>query len=122
MVIHIIAELTGVDPAKISRVEDVKKVLDTAISKGKLNVVSSSFHQFEPYGVSGVYLLKESHLSIHTWPENGLVSLDIFTCNKDDRGALITFESIVEQFKPKHVEKKIIRRKIYEETQIQHRL
>jgi S-adenosylmethionine decarboxylase len=103
-------------------VEDVKRVLDTAISKGELNVVSSSFHQFEPYGVSGVYLLKESHLSIHTWPENGLVSLDIFTCNKDDRGALITFESIIEQFEPKHVEKKIIRRKIYEETLIQHRL
>jgi S-adenosylmethionine decarboxylase len=109
MGIHIIAEIYGVESGKISKVEDVKLLLDRSISKSGLHVVSSIFHQFNPNGVSAVYLLSESHLSIHTWPEHGYVALDIFTCGKDD-SAFKAFESIIEELNPKNVEKKVIRR------------
>jgi len=69
MGIHIIAEFLGVSPEKISKVEKLREILDRVVAKSNLHVISSSFHQFEPYGVSAVYLLSESHLSIHTWPE-----------------------------------------------------
>lgn len=46
-----------------------------------LNVVGDVFHQFEPQGVTGTVLLAESHLAIHTWPEEGLVTVDVYTCN-----------------------------------------
>ncbi|MGC8849574.1 MAG: adenosylmethionine decarboxylase [Candidatus Bathyarchaeia archaeon] len=115
MGIHIIAEFLGVDQEKISRVERTREILDRVISRSGFRVISSSFHQFEPYGVSAVYLLAESHLSVHTWPEYGYLALDIFSCGGDDL-ALRAFELLVDEFRPKVVEKRIIRRDLYEKV------
>jgi S-adenosylmethionine decarboxylase len=115
MGIHIVAELLGVDPEKISRVESIRNIFDKVISKSNLKVISSNFYQFEPYGVSAVYLLRESHLSIHTWPEHGYIALDIFTCGPSEN-AFKAFELLVEEFKPKVIKKKILRRNLYEEN------
>jgi len=115
MGIHVIAEFLGVNPEKISRVEKTREILDRVIAKSGLNAISSSFHQFEPHGVSAVYLLSESHLSVHTWPEHEYVALDIFTCGADEP-ALKAFELLVEEFQPKIIEKKIIRRDLYEKN------
>ncbi|MBS7658228.1 MAG: adenosylmethionine decarboxylase [Candidatus Bathyarchaeia archaeon] len=112
MGIHVIAEFLGVDANKISKVEIVKEILDRVISKSGLNCVSSSFHQFKPYGVSAIYLLSESHLSVHTWPEYEYIALDIFTCGADD-GAFKALKFLIEEFKPKTVKKKIIKRGLY---------
>lgn len=112
MGIHIIAEIRGVNAGKISKVEDIRPILDKSIARFGLNVISSTFHQFQPHGVSGVYLLAESHLSVHTWPEYGYVALDIFTCGSDD-SALNVFEAIIEELKPESVEKQIIRREVF---------
>jgi S-adenosylmethionine decarboxylase len=109
MGIHIIAEIRGVEATKISKVEEIRPILDRAISKSGLHVVSLIFHQFHPYGVSAVYLLSTSHLSVHTWPEYGYVALDIFTCG-DDSLAFKAFEAIIEELQPKSVEKQVIRR------------
>ncbi len=111
MGIHVIAEFQGVDPQKISRVETLRTVLDRVVAKSGLHVVSSSFHQFEPHGVSAVYLLTESHLSVHTWPEYGYMALDIFTCG-DDGSALKAFQLMLDEFQPKNVKKRVIRREV----------
>jgi len=111
MGIHIIAEFRGVDPGKISRVEDLRNILDRVVSKSGLHVVSSSFHQFEPHGVSAIYLLSESHLSVHTWPEYCYVALDIFTCGNGEP-ALRTFQLLKEELRPKIVKKRVIRRDV----------
>ena len=47
-------------------------------------IVSSNFHQFNPYGVSGVVIIQESHLTLHTWPEYNYAAVDIFTCGEID--------------------------------------
>jgi len=112
MGIHVIAELLGVEPGKISRVEYIRRVLDRVVSESDLNHLSSIFHQFEPQGVSAVYLLSESHVSIHTWPEYGYVALDIFTCGSNEK-ALKALDLFLEEFKPKTVEKQVIRRDLY---------
>lgn len=54
--------------------------LDAARAAG-LTVVGDAFHQFEPQGVTGTVLLAESHLAIHTWPEYGFVTVDVYVCN-----------------------------------------
>ncbi|MEM1883333.1 MAG: adenosylmethionine decarboxylase, partial [Candidatus Bathyarchaeia archaeon] len=113
--IHIIADFLGVDPRKIARVEDLRVILDKVVSESGLHVVSSIFHQFEPYGVSAAYILCESHLSVHTWPECGYVALDIFTCGSDEC-ALKAFDLLVRELKPEFVEKKVIRREFYEKN------
>ena len=113
--VHIIADFLGVDPRKISRVEDLRVILDRVISKSGLHAISSIFHQFEPHGVSAAYILSESHLSVHTWPESCYVALDIFTCGSDEC-ALNAFDLLVEELKPTAIEKKVLRREFYERS------
>lgn len=48
-------------------------------------VVEEVFHLFNPHGVSGVVVIAESHLSIHTWPEYGYAAVDLFTCGDEIR-------------------------------------
>src|SRR5439155_1908809 len=50
-------------------------------SATRMSVIDESFHQFAPAGVTGTVLLAESHLAIHTWPEHGFVTVDVFVCN-----------------------------------------
>ncbi len=52
---------------------------DAALAAGA-TIVNASFHQFGPQGVSGVLVLAESHLSVHTWPEHAYASADIYVC------------------------------------------
>jgi len=62
-----------------------RQLLDNLCEKHKLNVLERVFHWFEPQGMTCVYVLSESHLSVHTWPELGFVSIDLFCCrNMDD--------------------------------------
>jgi S-adenosylmethionine decarboxylase len=116
MGIHVIAEFLGVDQEKISRVERTREILDRVISKSGFKAISSCFHQFEPYGVSAVYLLAESHLSVHTWPEYGYIALDIFSCGGDEP-AFRAYDLLVEEFQPKTVEKRVIWRNLFEKVE-----
>jgi len=52
-----------------------------AVDESGLTIVGDSFFQFEPQGVTGTVLLAESHLAIHTWPESGFVTVDVYVCN-----------------------------------------
>ncbi len=58
----------------------LKKTLLAAAAKCGAQVLGDSFHAFSPQGVSGVVVIAESHLFIHTWPEYGYAAADIFTC------------------------------------------
>ena len=63
------------------RVETLMK--DAAIATGA-RIVETVFQQFHPQGVSGVVVIEESHLSVHTWPEAGYAAVDLFTCGECD--------------------------------------
>jgi len=115
MGVHIVVDLFGVDPRLISTVNVVKPILDEAIEKSKLVVINSFFHQFNPHGVSCVYLLATSHVSLHSWPEIGYAALDIFVCDKDEK-AFKFLEVVKEKFKPEKIETQIIKRDYYEQN------
>jgi S-adenosylmethionine decarboxylase proenzyme len=74
----------------------------------KAAIVKSIYHHFSPYGVSGVTVIAESHIAIHTWPEKSFAAIDIFSCSEIEVGETIKF--IVERFKPKESEIKEILR------------
>ncbi|MEM2070595.1 MAG: adenosylmethionine decarboxylase [Archaeoglobaceae archaeon] len=97
---HIIAELYGVDPELIAREETVRRIVEEVVNEAKLTKVGSVYKQFNPHGVTGVVLISESHVSLHTWPEYELVNLDIFTCG-DPSKAEKAFKLFLEKFKPK---------------------
>jgi S-adenosylmethionine decarboxylase len=64
---------------------DVKKIQDIMVSaakEAKATIVETSFHKFSPFGISGIVVIAESHISIHTWPEYGYAAVDIFTCGE----------------------------------------
>jgi len=67
-----------------------------AAQKAGATVINSTFHHFSPYGVSGVVVIQESHLAIHTWPEYGYAAVDLFTCGEMD--AWISFDFLKECF------------------------
>lgn len=64
----------------LENLEQIDKIFTDAINIGKMNLLDKKFNNFKPYGITGFYLLAESHLSFHTWPEKGIITIDLFTC------------------------------------------
>jgi S-adenosylmethionine decarboxylase proenzyme len=90
---HIILDLKEIENNEILKYEkDIREILDIISIEFKLNVVGRIIHQFEPFGVTGVYVLSESHLSIHTFVEEKKIAMDLYTCKDfDENERLITF-------------------------------
>lgn len=79
---HYVVELSGCDPEVIGNVARVQDIMTEAAERANTQVWAVSFHRFPPNGVSGVVVISESHLSVHTWPEVGYAALDIYTCGE----------------------------------------
>jgi len=77
---HILVEYHGCNPDKLNDVVLIEKSMVNAAKAAEATVINSTFHHFSPFGVSGVVVIQESHLAIHTWPEYGYAAVDIFTC------------------------------------------
>jgi len=112
--LHILADLHGIDAERIDRVEDIRNLLETAVKVADLTKISSHYYQFQPHGATGVILLAESHISIHTWPEHGLATVDVYTCG-DPTKAYRAMEYIVNTLEPKRVDKQVHERGTVEE-------
>jgi len=69
------------DPLIINNVSLIKSILEKAATIMNLTIVNTTIHEFSPIGISGVLVIEESHIAIHTWPEHKYVALDFFTCN-----------------------------------------
>ena len=78
---HTLLEYYNCDVKQLQRARTVKTLLCAAVLKGGGKIVKTVFHNFSPYGVSGVVVITESHVTIHTWPEHGYAAVDIFSCS-----------------------------------------
>lgn len=77
---HVLVEFFDCSPEILNDVTAIEKsMVDAAIEAGA-TVINSTFHHFSPFGVSGVVVIQESHLAVHTWPEYGYAAVDLFTC------------------------------------------
>ena len=77
---HLLIELHDCDKEVLNDLSFLRDAMVTAAVDCGATVLGESFHHFSPQGVSGVVIIAESHLSIHTWPEYGYAAVDIFTC------------------------------------------
>ena len=77
---HLIAEFADCNGQKLADVDYVEECLNEAVRKSGATIIRSIFHRYNPQGVSGVVVIAESHLSIHTWPEYNYAAVDFFTC------------------------------------------
>ncbi len=89
---HIRADLYGIDAALLRDGPALESLLRRAALEAGARVLSSHFHSFgAEAGVTGVVLLAESHISIHTWPECGMAAADIFMCGASDAERALQF-------------------------------
>jgi S-adenosylmethionine decarboxylase proenzyme len=77
---HILIELHGCPAERLNDAEGIQRAMLAAAVASGATVIATNFHRFSPLGVSGVVLIAESHLTIHTWPERGYAAVDVFTC------------------------------------------
>jgi S-adenosylmethionine decarboxylase proenzyme len=92
---HALLDLYGCDPAVLDDKDTLQALLRQTAVDLECTVVQEVFHTFSPYGVSGVVVIAESHLAIHTWPEHGFAAVDLFTCN--DTTALSSLAEILKE-------------------------
>ena len=77
---HLLLELKDCNQEVLDDLTLLRDSLLSAAEKAGATMVGESFHHFTPQGVSGVVVIAESHLFLHTWPEYGYAAVDIFTC------------------------------------------
>lgn len=80
---QIIVEYYNCNPEKLNDTALIKRAMREAANACGATVVQEAFHLFNPHGVSGVVVIAESHLAIHTWPEYGYAAVDLFTCGEE---------------------------------------
>lgn len=88
---HIIADIYGCDfshHVEKYPLETLVEQMKSVVSDGGFNVLGTLYHSFGQNAFTIVCMLSESHISIHTWPEHGYVSFDIYTCNHTTENSL----------------------------------
>jgi S-adenosylmethionine decarboxylase len=98
---HVLAEYYGCNPVILDDPEFLAPILEGAVIAAKATVIKTCLHQFAPQGVSGVVILAESHLAVHTWPEHGYAAVEIFTCG-DTAMPEAGHEYLLEKLCPAH--------------------
>lgn len=79
---QILVEFYDCDQSRLNDVSFIEESLLHATRESGATIISHNFHKFSPYGVSGVVVIAESHVAIHTWPEYRYAAVDIFTCGE----------------------------------------
>lgn len=99
---QMVVEFYDCDKEKMDDLKGVEQdMMDAAIASGA-TIVEKVFHRFSPWGISGVVVIAESHLAIHTWPEYGYAAVDLFTCG-DEVDPMKGFELLKERFDSKNM-------------------
>ena len=108
-------ELFDCDPDAINNLEAVKGALVEAAKRAQATIVDTVFHEFNPFGISGVVVIAESHLSIHTWPEHRYAAVDIFSCG-DTLKPEVAAGYLVEQFAAERTSVVEVQRSLFLQT------
>ena len=93
---HMLLELFDCDPDAINSLDIVKTSMVEAAKRAQATIVDVIFHEFNPFGISGVVVIAESHLAIHTWPEYRYAAVDVFSCGETLQPQ-VAVEHLVEQ-------------------------
>jgi S-adenosylmethionine decarboxylase len=98
---HLLLELRDCNPKTLSNLEFVTETMKNAALEAKATIVEVAFHEFSPFGISGMVVIAESHLAIHTWPEYGYAAVDVFTCG-DLINPQVAAKFLIEKFESKN--------------------
>ena len=99
--LHILMEFHGCSFKILNDLPALEVMMNDAAEVSNATIIKSVFHQFSPQGVTGIIVVAESHLAIHTWPENNYAGADFFTCGTRV-DPLIAYEYIKQQIECKY--------------------
>lgn len=119
--LHILMEFND---CSIKALDDLKTLEVTMVDAAKASdatVIKSVFHQFSPQGVTGVVVVAESHLAIHTWPEYGYAAVDFFTCNLS-MDYMKTYDYLVDKLDSKKHSFQSVKRGFIQKMEKEHEL
>jgi spermidine synthase len=103
---HILLDLYGCNPDRLNDMEFLRRMSLEGVRRSGATIMGEHFKQFDPQGVSGVVIIAESHLSLHTWPEFSYIAMDYFTC-----GDRIDIDEAVEYFEEMLGSQKVVKSK-----------
>ena len=105
---HVLLSLYGVDFKLLNDLLVIIDAFELAVKATGATVLNRFSHQFKPQGVTVVYALSESHISIHSFPENGTCAIDVYTCGEMDSNK--GMQVLVDYFKPESYDYQDIQR------------
>ena len=106
---HLLLEMQGCTASLLDDAVSCRRILYDIARKSGMTPLKDTFQTFTPQGFSGVVLLAESHVSIHTWPEFGYAAVDFFTCNMATDMDLVE-RLFIEAFQPSDLQTKLLYR------------
>lgn len=109
---HLLAEFYDCQADVLNSPARIEALMNEAARLSGATVVQSVFHMFSPHGVSGVVVVEESHLAVHTWPEHSYAAVDYFSCGEVDCDAAVRY--LAEHLRPARVETKVAPRGVIE--------
>lgn len=93
MAMQLIADLYGCNSKILNNEMEIKRIAEAAVHQIGAEIVRECIHNFEPIGITYFAIISTSHISIHTWPENGYAAIDVFSCSE------MVVKSLTEQLK-----------------------
>ncbi len=111
--IHILIELRDCKHETLKDITKIREIMIEAAREARATILDAPFYEFEPYGVSGIIVIAESHFSIHTWPEYNYAAADIFTCGAEMK-PYVAAQILIERLESKNPSIIEIRRGILE--------
>lgn len=99
---HVTADFEGVAPEMLDDADGMILMLTESVRQAGLTPVATCMHKFSPSGLSGVVILAESHISVHTWPEQGFAAIDLLSCGSRS-AALEAIEYLRQRLMPSEV-------------------
>lgn len=79
---HLLLEVYNVDFCLLNDLISLQEAMESGIKRAKMTILNIYGHHFVPQGCTIVIALSESHVSCHTWPENGCLAVDVYTCGE----------------------------------------
>lgn len=107
--LHVMADIRGCAHPLLDDAPGLERLLHQAATAAGATVLSSHHHTFEPHGASAICVLAESHISIHTWPEIGVATLDAYTCGVQ-ADPVLAIDHVVDVLAPAEVDRLVVER------------
>lgn len=83
--VHYIFDIDNVEPKLIYNNKMLTEICENCLRHTQVNILNRASHDFKPHGLTLLYLLSESHFSLHSWPEKGKLRIDFFSCQNHEK-------------------------------------